>query len=109
MPIHRLPKTGKYLAVENALFEDKELSWEARGVQGYLLSKPDNWQVPVYDLVRHGPAGEHKISRILRELQAAGYISRRRITRPDGTFEWETEVYETPGINPFVGEVPKGE
>ena len=64
--IIRLEKVARYFVVDNALFSDAQLSWEARGLMGYLLSKPDDWRVRLYDLVAHGPAGQHKIQRIVR-------------------------------------------
>ncbi len=99
MPIYRLAKTERFLVVDNALFEDARLSWEARGVMGYLLSKPDNWQARVYDLMAHGPAGSHKIGRILNELERAGYLRRERVVLADGTFDWVTSIYEAPSLN----------
>ena len=67
---------------------------------GYLLSKPDDWRVRLFDLVRRGPAGPHKIQRILRELEEAGYLILRRIRRPDGTVDWLTTVVERAGASP---------
>jgi len=96
--IVRLAKVDRYFVVDNALFSDDRISWEARGLMGYLLSKPDDWQVRLHDLIRHGPAGEHKIRRMLRELQARGYLRRERIKRLDGTFAWETTIYEVPAL-----------
>jgi len=86
----------RYFVVDNALFNDESLSWEARGLMGYLLSKPDHWQVRLHDLMKRGPAGEHKLRRILRELLHAGYLQRWRIKRPDGTFDWVTTIHEAP-------------
>ncbi len=100
MPIYRLRKTENFAVLANSVFEDPNLSWEARGVHGYLLTKPDNWIVRVHDLAMNGPAGTHKIGRILRELERSGRLKRARITRPDGTFEWEICVYEDPSLNP---------
>ena len=97
--IIRLPKVEKYFAVDNALFSDERLSWEARGLMGYLLSKPDDWQVRLHDLQARGPAGEYKIRRMLAELRAAGYIHRRRIKRADGTFGWVTTIFESPSLS----------
>ena len=99
MTILRLPKTEKYFKVANSVFNDESLSWEARGVMGYLLSKPDNWQLRVVDLQRRGPAGQHKIRRILRELEAARYLRRERFRRRDGTFGWFILVFEHPSLS----------
>lgn len=95
--IQRIPKVRGFLVVDNGVFNDVSLTWEARGLMGYLLSKPDHWQVRLHDLLNRGPAGEHKVRRMLHELKAAGYIRTRRLKRVDGTFDWLTEIYESPG------------
>ncbi len=100
MPIYRLPKTEKFAMIQNTVFEAPDLSWEAKGVHGYILTKPEDWVVRLYDLVRNGTAGTHKIGRILRELERSGRLKRERKMRPDGTFEWEISVYEDPCLNP---------
>ena len=69
MSIIRVKKDKNYFAASNVPFNDKRLSWEARGVMGYLLSKPDNWQVRFDDLVNQGDAKRFKLRRILRNLK----------------------------------------
>jgi hypothetical protein len=100
MSIIRVRKDARYFTASNEPFVDKSLSWEARGLMGYLLTKPDAWEVRTGDLIKQGPAGEHKVRRILAELRQAGYMNRIRIVKPDGTFDWITEVYESPEQNP---------
>jgi len=100
MPIYRVRKTAKFAMIANEVFEDPNLSWEAKGLLGYLLTKPDDWIVRLHDLVSNGPAGTHKVGRILRELERSGRMKRERRARPDGTFEWEISVYEHPSLNP---------
>jgi hypothetical protein len=70
------------------------LSWEARGILAYLLSKPDGWVCRNYDLENNGPAGRDKIKRILKELKEFGYMVRDRQRKADGTFDYVTAVYE---------------
>lgn len=100
MSIIRVKKEQKYFVAANAPFQDKNLSWEARGAMGYLLSKPDGWQCRNYDLVNQGPAGEHTIKRIMKELRENGYVHRFKISQGRGKIEWVTEVYESPELNP---------
>ena len=54
--------------------EDSRLSWAARGLLGYLLSRPDDWKVLVKDLQRRGNLGRDGIYRLLRELRDVGYV-----------------------------------
>lgn len=102
MSIIRVRKDARYFTASNEPFVDEKLSWEARGLMGYLLTKPDNWQVRTFDLTKKGPAKEHKVRRMLAELRKAGYMNRIRITLSGGKFDWVTEVYESPSQNPKI-------
>lgn len=100
MSIIRVRKDARYFSASNEPFNDIRLSWETRGLMGYLLSKPDQWTIHLKDLLKKGPAGETKIRRMLAEARLYGYMNRIRITQPDKTFEWITEVFESPSLNP---------
>jgi DnaD/phage-associated family protein len=97
--IVRVKKDSRYFVASNVPFNDKRLSWEARGVMGYLLSKPDDWQVSMVDLERQSEAGMKVIRRILAELRKNGYMSRERVTASHGRFQWITTLYESPELN----------
>ena len=56
--------------------QDARLSFEARGVLAYLLSKPDDWVLMPDDLARQGDIGKNKTYRIIKELMDYGYITR---------------------------------
>lgn len=96
----RVNKRKDYFTTSNEAFNDPAISWEASGVMGYLLSKPDGWKVRMHDLENQRKCGNYKMRRILSELRTRGYINRIRIALPDGTFDWVTDVYESPSINP---------
>jgi DnaD/phage-associated family protein len=97
--IIRVAKDARYFVASNVPFSDKRLSWEARGVMGYLLSKPDDWTVSMQDLVNQSPAGMKVIRRVLAELRKAGYMRRERITISHGHFKWVTTLFESPELN----------
>ena len=105
MSVLRIRKVKGFTTVSNAPFENQELSWEARGLLAYLLTKPDNWMVRVNDLINNGPAGRDKVRRMLRELQAAGHVVRKRVQDPETKrFDWLSEVYEKPiDVKPVDG------
>lgn len=87
----------QYFAISRAVPQDNRLSFEARGVLSYLLSKPSNWEVRIADLQREGNCGRDRIYRILKELKGNGYLHRDRIHGTGGTFEWGPyRVYEAP-------------
>lgn len=100
--IVRVQKNVRYFVASNIPFNDKRLSWEARGMMGYLLSKPDDWQTRMTDLINQSAAGAKVVRRILAELRQAGYMSRKRVTVSHGHFEWITTLYESPDLNPTI-------
>lgn len=92
-------KDNPFVMINKLTLTDSALTWEARGVLAYLLSKPDDWTVRVWDLIRQGPGGRQRMQRILNELETAGYMQRRRLRNGNGTFHWETVIYERPTID----------
>lgn len=100
MSIIRVKKNKDYFAASNEPFNDTSLSWEARGMMGYLLSKPDDWELRLSDLINKGPAGAKKIRGILKELEEHGYLERYKFRGEDGRFVWVSVVYENSTILP---------
>lgn len=87
--IIRTPKDAEhpYLAISRTVAQDRRLSYEARGVMLYLLSKPNDWEVRPADLEQDG-CKRDKVYRILAELKEYGYLVRERARTADGRMEW---------------------
>ena len=89
-------KDNPYVMINKSVFDDERLSWRAKGLMGYLLSKPDDWKIVESDLVKRSKEGRDAVRAAIRELIAAGYIVRKQ-TREDGKFSsTEYHVYESP-------------
>lgn len=84
-----------YKVINTGFATDERLTWGARGILVYLLSKPNDWRVMVNDLIKQSPAGRDAVYACLKNLEECGYLRRIRTRRPDGTFEYATVVYET--------------
>lgn len=84
-----------YKTLNTSFALDERLSWGARGMLVYLLSKSDDWKVVVRDLIRQSPAGRDAVYAILKDLENHGYLKRMQSQRADGTFEWTTVVFES--------------
>ncbi len=94
--IIRTRKNRDYFTAANQPFNDRRLSWRARGLMGYLLSKPDDWEVRVPDLIRQGDVGRDAMTNMLRELERFGYLVRTKTQDEHGRWQWLSEVYEIP-------------
>ena len=83
MAIIRTKRKNKYTTIDNCVFADNQLSFQAIGMLTYLLSKPDNWNVhpKVLEKVTEGTAkksGRDAIYAIIGELISAGFVVRRK-------------------------------
>jgi hypothetical protein len=97
MTIVRVQKIDRYSVISNVPLTDRTLSWQARGLLAYLLSKPTGWNVVIGDLVNQGTAGKDAIYAMIRELGEHGYIKKDQSRGEDGTMQPVSyTVYEDP-------------
>ena len=97
MAIIRTNREHSYTIVSNKVYDKNQLSWQAMGLLGYLLTKPDNWQVMVAELVNvtkdtKKPTGREGVYNIINELKEKGFISVRK--NSDGSTDYT--VYDEP-------------
>ena len=76
MTIVRRHHNSRFAALPNAIWEDHRISVEAKGVLGYLLSRPHDWHVRTEQVRRALDIGKDKLHRIFRELIYARYVTR---------------------------------
>ncbi|RFU82494.1 hypothetical protein DY218_32640 [Streptomyces triticagri] len=88
--------TSDFTVIANSLVQ-RGGSAVTIGVAAYILSLPDGAPVSIRALCAHFSEGEILISRALRELEAAGYLERRRERMPDGSVRTRTFFYDVPG------------
>lgn len=97
-------KENPYYIKNRAAVSDKRLSFKAKGIHDYLMSKPDNWTVNESELESAATDGLSAVKSGVQELLQYGYMSRVKVDQdPDtGRFGgYETHVYETPELNPM--------
>ncbi|WP_121710394.1 hypothetical protein [Streptomyces sp. E5N91] len=88
--------TADFTVISNALAQRRG-SAVTVGVAVYILSLPTGAPVTIAALCEHFSEGEILISRALRELEAAGYLERRRERLDSGQIRTRTYFYDVPG------------
>ncbi len=96
MRIIRRPRAAHFTTLSNDLIEDSRLSFKARGLLVYLLSRPDDWQTDAHRISRIGPDGRSAILAGLKELEVAGYLKRTRAQDERGRWSTTCEVFDEP-------------
>lgn len=96
--IKKIRKEKEFAQISNKLINNRELSYKALGILTYILSKPDDWEVYMSDLMREGVDGEKSVRSGLKELINHKYIQRYRVYNKETgkVNHWETLVSEEP-------------
>ena len=95
--IVRSPKPDSgWTMIDNRTLGDTSLSFRARGVLAFILSKPDHWRTSAANLARQAQEGRDAINTALGELEAAGYLERRRSQDSAGRWKTENIIYDRP-------------
>lgn len=68
-----------YMVISNHIFEDPNLTLKAKGLFGYLWSRPNDWNFFITELVRHFKGGRDQAMAALDELEKSGYLLRSRV------------------------------
>lgn len=91
-------RPNNFVMLDKTFLEDDRLSFKAKGILAYLLSKPDNWKVIVGNLVKYSKDGKAAVYAGLKELKECGYYVKTPIRSEDGRriSRWESTVYEMP-------------
>lgn len=93
----RVEKNKGYSVINNTGLNDPNLSFKAKGILAYLLSKPDDWHCVPADLQKNSADGQKSIYSGLQELRKNGYMIKRPIRNDKHVIiEWEEVLYETP-------------
>lgn len=101
--IRRGPRPAdRFAMIANAALEDDRLTWRARGVLAYLLSRPEGWSTSAERLAAQSPKGKEgrdAMRTVLAELEAAGYLLREKVQDARGRWSTGMVVYDSPAKN----------
>ncbi len=97
MPILRKPKQNNFAQISNGVTQNEKLSWKARGILCYLLSKPEGWKVQIADLERASEKDKKDSLRSgLKELENEGFLEWSTIRGDGGRFDSFLDIFEEP-------------
>jgi hypothetical protein len=91
-------RENPYAQIDKTVLNDKRLSWKAKGILAFLLSKPDTWEINIQNLIQQAKDGKEAIYSGINELIKFGYIVRTE-SRNNGRFSQIVYlIYENPQL-----------
>lgn len=99
--ILKVKKSEKPFAqIERTTLQDERLSFRAKGILAYLLSKPEDWQTNIKDVQNHGTEGRDAIRSAMKELQEFGYAKLTPLQDENGRLIGKSyTISETPELD----------
>lgn len=107
--IIRADHEKNYKVIDLTCVQDEKLSWKAKGIFNYFVTRPPHWSIKTADLFKKSKDGMNSLNSGIKELIEAGYLF--RIVKKDnkGMFtNWAYLTKEIPcsdkEIIPFIPE-----
>lgn len=94
--IIRVEKNRDYTVINNSSLYDERLSWKAKAIHVFMLSKPDNWTFYYEEMMQWAKDGKDSFVSGMNELKKFGYVKKERRRVDGGKFDYITVVYEVP-------------
>jgi hypothetical protein len=66
-------RKNPFLMMDKQILEIPEMSWKAKGLLAYLLSRPDDWKIYLRDLINRSSDGKSAVQTALKELRKFGF------------------------------------
>ncbi len=89
-------RINPYTMIDSSIFINSNLSWKAKGLMGYFLSRPEDWKIHLKDLYNQSTDGFDSVKSGLKELKNHGYIELVPMRNKGKIVSWEYIVYEVP-------------
>ncbi len=96
-----------YFSLPRSAAQDDRLALETRGLLALMLSLPPDWDYTVTGLAIKAGCGRDKMRRMVRELEAVGYLVREQAHDEGGRFDGN--VYVLQEAPPLSGKPDNGE
>ena len=106
MAVFRVERTRDYTVMSNYHLKDTGLTLKAKGLLSMMLSLPDEWNYTTRGLASICKESVETIGKTLRELESAGYLTRRQLRGKNGRItDTEYTIFEKP-VKPPAGTGP---
>lgn len=97
--INKRELEDNFTRLPNEIVNQRNLSFKAKGILWYLLSKPEDWKTYIKEVANNGKDGVKSIRSGIKELIDAGYVV-RTTERDNGVItDWVYYVYDKPVNN----------
>lgn len=100
----KLKILNRYATIPNDLLNNDSISLKAKGMYAFIQSKPDDWDFSAERISKQLKEGMPSVKSALQELEANGYLLRKRFHNSKGFWEIEYLLFENPEVGKPLAE-----
>lgn len=95
-----IKRIDKNTSIKTRILEESLLSYRAKGIYSYLVSRPDDWKYNMANVINTSADGRESVQKGIKELEKIGLLKRVKAKNSEGKFiGWDWEIYDTYVIN----------
>ena len=95
-----IKKIDRQTSIKTKILEESILSYRAKGIYSYLVSRPDGWKYNMTNIINISTDGKESVQKGIKELEKVGLLKRVKAQNSEGKFSgWDWEIYDTYKIN----------
>ncbi len=100
--LHTLERKKHFKLLSLESLQDTRLSWKAKAIHLYLMSRPEGWDVIHADLIARSIEGREAVNNGIKELKRLGYLNIESERDEQGTIKhWTWYATESPKDAPL--------
>lgn len=99
----KLTIKARYATIPNDLLNNADVSLKAKGLYGFIQSKPDDWNFSAERIALQTKDGKDSVKVALQELEAVGYLTRNKYQDNKGYWQIEYILTDTPEVGNSYG------
>lgn len=88
MPILKRKLLNNCIIMGNEVLQRTDLSLAAKGLLGYMLSLPEDWDFTIAGIAKQTGESQYKIGKLLNELQIKGYHIKKQLHENGKIKDW---------------------
>jgi len=94
-----IKKRRAFSAIPDDILEDTRMRPETRLVLGWLIGRPDGWEVRISYVQRVLGLTKPRWTKARKEMEAWGYLKQVKRRSPNGKFVWEHTITDMPTLS----------
>lgn len=105
MTVYRVKHQKNYVVISKEVLENPNISFKAKGLWAYCMSRPDDWVFNITHLSKISQDKKESVYAAIKELENEGYITKSQQRKRGKFYLVDYEIHETKIVSNEIKEI----